>query len=263
MTPRFRPSVRRSLASSVTYEGTSVSQLLSTATTRDEASRAASVAVLPIGSFEQHGEYLPLTTDTLIACIIARDVADACKLMLLPPISIACSHEHAAWPGTVSISARTLHQVVTDIADSLHTSGVDRLLLVNGHGGNYVLANIVQEASVHGGHMALFPTSADWKEARETAGLATDAHTDMHAGEIETSILLHAMPEVVRSGYEAGDHEADERRHLLTLGMRGYTATGVIGNPSLASAEKGKAVLDSLTNLARAHIAHLLAGRLP
>jgi creatinine amidohydrolase len=82
----------------------------------------------------------------------------------------------------------------------------------------------------------------------------------MHAGELETSILLYAMPEVVRPGYETADHQADERRHLLTLGMRGYTDTGVIGKPSLASAEKGKAVLDSLTELARAGIAHLVAG---
>jgi creatinine amidohydrolase len=240
-----------------------VGHLLSTATTRDEAKRAASMAVLPIGSFEQHGDYLPLSTDTLIACIIARDIADTYNLMLLPPITIACSHEHAGWPGTVSLSAQTLHKIVTDIADSLQTNGVDRLLLVNAHGGNYVLSNIVQEASVHGARMAFFPTSADWKQAREAAGLATNHHTDMHAGEIETSILLHAMPEVVRPGYETADHEADERRHLLTLGMRGYTASGVIGRPSLASAEKGKAVLDSFTDLARESIAHLLAGEVP
>jgi creatinine amidohydrolase len=238
-----------------------VGQLVSTATTRDVASRAAEVAVLPIGSFEQHGDYLPLSTDTLIACIIARDIAEMYNLMLLSPITIACSHEHAAWPGTVSVSARTLHQVVTDIADSLHDSGIDRLLLVNAHGGNYVLANIVQEASARGAHMALFPASADWKQAREMAGLVTDQHTDMHAGEIETSILLHSMPEVVRPGYEAADHEADDRRHLYTLGMRGYTTTGVIGNPSLATAEKGKAVLDALTDLARAAIAHLQTGQ--
>jgi len=215
--------------------------------------------VLPIGSFEQHGDYLPLSTDTLIACVIAREIADTYNLMLLPPITISCSHEHADWPGTVSISARTLHAVITDITASLSTCGIDRLLLVNGHGGNYVLANIVQEASVHGPKMALFPTSSDWRQARNVAGLATDNHVDMHAGELETSILLHALPDVVRPGYDAADHEANDRQHLLTLGMRAYTTNGVIGRPSLAAAEKGKSLLVAFSDLARAHIKALLS----
>jgi creatinine amidohydrolase len=64
--------------------------------------------------------------------------------MVLPPITISCSHEHAAWRGTVSISARTLHHVITDVADSLAASGIDRLVMVSGHGGNYVLAKVAQ-----------------------------------------------------------------------------------------------------------------------
>jgi creatinine amidohydrolase len=234
-----------------------VNHLLSTATSRDEADRAAAIAVLPIGRFEQHGAYLPLSTDTLIACIIAREIADTYNLMLLPPVTISCSHEHADWPGTVSISARTLHALITDVAASLTARGIDRLLLVNGHGGNYVLANIVQKASVHGPHMALFPTSSDWKEARAAGGLSTDNHADMHAGELEISILLHAIPDVIQPGYESTDHEANDRRQLLTLGMRAYTSTGVIGQPSSASSEKGKAVLNALTELAQSHISAL------
>lgn len=70
----------------------------------------------------------------------------------------------------------------------------------------------------------------------------------MHAGEIETSILLHAQPELVRDGYEAADWVADDRRHLLTTGMGEYTWSGVIGRPSPRSADKGKAVLASLVD---------------
>ena len=70
-------------------------QLLPTATSRDEVDRGAAIAVLPVGSFEQHGDFLPLSTDTLIACLIAREIAGVHNLMLLPPITIACSHEHA------------------------------------------------------------------------------------------------------------------------------------------------------------------------
>ncbi|MEW1861222.1 creatininase family protein [Streptomyces sp. NPDC088194] len=92
--------------------------------------------------------------------------------------------------------------------------------------------------------MTLFPTPAEWTRAREHAGLATNSHDDMHAGEIETSILLHAEP----------DHAAPDRPFLLTHGMRAYTDTGVIGYPSHATAAKGKAVLTSLTHDFETHL---------
>jgi creatinine amidohydrolase len=225
-----------------------VSGLLPLDTTEDVRVRRAGVAVLPIGSFEQHGAFLPLVTDTVIACTIAREVAAAYPVHCLPPVTISCSHEHAAWPGTVSISAATLYAVVRDIADSLRRSGIGALILVNGHGGNYVLRNVVQESAGSGTRMALFPGPADWDAARIRAGVQTPSHSDMHAGEIETSILLHAHPELVRPGYETSDCLADDRQHLLTLGMRAYTESGVIGSPSAASAGKGKELLAALVH---------------
>lgn len=201
----------------------------------------------PGGEFEQHGDYLPLITDTVVASVvIAREVARVYPVLLLPPVTISCSHEHSAWAGTVSISAATLYAIVNDVYASVAGSGVTSLVVLNGHGGNYVLANVVQEASAQGKRMALFPSGDDWEEARESAGLVSSMREDMHAGEIETSILLHAHPELVRDGYEAADWVSDDRRYLLTTGMSEYTRSGVIGRPSLGSVEKGKAVLDSL-----------------
>lgn len=219
---------------------------LPTRTTEDERSHDARVAVLPIGSFEQHGPYLPLITDTVVASAIAARIAEQYPVLHLPPVTISCSHEHSAWPGTTSISARTLYAIIADIRSSIQRSGISKLALINGHGGNYVLRNIVQEANVGGPHMALFPTMTDWTNCREAAGLQTTDHEDMHAGELETSILLSSSPELVRDGYQSADHLANSRPYLLTYGMQEYTGSGVIGRPSLASAEKGKLALSSL-----------------
>ena len=225
-----------------------MSQFVPISTASDSRVREATTAVLPIGSFEQHGPYLPLTTDTLVACAISRAIADSYPVLELSPLTITCSHEHKAWSGTVSISAGTLYAVIGDIYQSLQRSGIANLVLVNAHGGNYVLRNIVQEASISGPHMALFPESTEWAAARTTANITTSNHEDMHAGELETSILLYAYPEVVRAGYETADHVSDDRTGLLTLGMEHYTESGIIGRPSLAAATKGKAVLTSLVN---------------
>ena len=222
--------------------------LLPSATSADERARPTRVAVLPIGSFEQHGAYLPLSTDTVVACLIAKRLSDAYGLFLLPPVTISCSHEHAAFPGTVSISATTLATIVTDVYQSLQAADIDRLVIVNGHGGNYVLRNVVQQANAPNEHrLALFPTAEDWAEARSTAGCGSRSHEDMHAGELEVSLLLHAAPWLVRPGYEGFDQTVDDRRDLLTLGMDAYTTTGVIGRPSLATADKGSAILESLS----------------
>src|SRR5258708_6405476 len=104
--------------------------LITTATSPDETARAARVAVLPVGSFEQHGDPLPLVTDTVVACAIARALASTYDLFLLPPVMISCSHEHADWRGTVSIRSATLAAIITDVADSLDQAGVGHLVLV-------------------------------------------------------------------------------------------------------------------------------------
>ena len=163
-------------------------------------------------------------------------------------MTVSCSHEHAAWPGTVSISAATLHPSCATSPNRCAAPVSATLILVNGHGGNYVLRNVVQESAGTGTRMALFPGLGRLGRGPHRAGVQTPSHSDMHAGEVETSILLHAHPELVRPGYETSDCLADDRKHLLTLGMRAYTESGVIGRPSLASAAKGKELLAGLAD---------------
>ena len=83
------------------------------ATSHDEHARKAEAALLPLGSFEQHGAHLPLATDSLIASILAQAISEAYSMFVLPPITISCSHEHASFPGTISITASTLTRLIT------------------------------------------------------------------------------------------------------------------------------------------------------
>jgi creatinine amidohydrolase len=241
---------------------------MTTATAHEEQARrergGPGIAVLPVGAFEQHGAHLPLITDTAVACLIAERISAAYGLFLLPPVTLSCSQEHEGLPGrpgAVSLSARTLIAVVEDVRRSLGRGGIERLVVVNGHGGNYVLQNVVQEANADGPRVVLFPTGPDWGAARTAAGLETPAGDDMHAGELETSLLLHARPELVGPHDAGQDWLAPEwRTHLLVTGMRGYTTSGVIGQPSLATAAKGGALLDSLTASFAAHLRLLSEG---
>ncbi|TVS78043.1 creatininase family protein [Mycobacterium helveticum] len=216
-------------------------------TTTDPAATHA-VAVLPVGSFEQHGPYLPLGTDTLIATAIASAISQHHNVFHLPPVTFGCSHEHAAYPGTISISATTLAAIVADIIESLARQNIAGLIVVNGHGGNAVLTNVVQQANhpknpVKAG---LYPSREDWAEARTTAGIHSSNHDDMHAGELETSILLATHPDYLHDGWQTSDHTANDRRYLTSLGIHAYTPTGVIGSPSQATAAKGSSALDHL-----------------
>jgi creatinine amidohydrolase len=220
--------------------------MITSALATDETVRHANVAVLPVGSFEQHGAHLPLATDTIVASTIADAVARQYSLYCLPPVTFSCSHEHEGFPGTVSVSTQTLVAMIGDIRSSLERAGVAKLVIVNGHGGNYVLSNIAQEANVGRPAVALFPGRDDFAVARESAGMVTSVHDDMHGGEWETSILLHAHPELVHDAYLESDHDATDRPYLHLLGMAGYTTSGIIGRPSLATADKGRLAVASL-----------------
>lgn len=206
---------------------------------------APNVAVVPIGSFEQHGAHLPSDTDARIARIIGGRVAERLDATLLGVLPVATSHEHAGFPGTVSVPAEACSTYVREVCLGLRSSGFSRIVLVNGHGGNYWLSNVAQELNVTAPWVLLAPSRQVMNGAFEKAGLTMSVSGDMHAGEYETSVLLAAEPDVVRLD-RAQDEECAERPLLASLGMTGYTTSGVIGRPTLATAEKGHALLDAL-----------------
>lgn len=237
-----------------------MTDLLNTATADEIARAAPRFAAIPVGSFEQHGPHLPVTTDTLIAQLLSRGLCEALDGLLVAPIGVTCSHEHAGFAGSLSISPGTLARLVEDLVVSIESQGIGLTVLVNGHGGNHVLANVVQQANVTSPRVLLLPHRRQWEAACAHAGIESTVSADMHAGEIETSILLHAFPQVVRR--EAiRDHAAPDRGQLAWRGMRHYTASGVIGFPSKATAAKGQALLVHLVRAMRAEVDEALAAR--
>jgi creatinine amidohydrolase len=235
--------------------GTERVDLIPLTTTAQVRLQRPRVAVLPVGSFEQHGPSLPLATDTIVAVALAERLTGTYNVLLLPAVTMSCSHEHAAWPGTVSLSHTTVTAIIDDVMRSLTAQGIHKLAIISGHGGNYFLGNVVQTANAtRARSMTLFPSREDWRAARKAARMITDDHEDMHAGELEVSILSAVLPAAVRDGASSLDHSADDRPHLLIAGVAAYTEHGVIGRPSAGTAPKGTAVLDSLVESFASHL---------
>lgn len=213
------------------------------------------LAVLPVGAFEQHGSHLPLATDSLIAGALAAGFAEKLGALLLPVLPVSCSQEHAGFPGTVWLGAGTLAAVVGDIRASLAHSGIDRLAIVNAHGGNLVLAHLAREANLDGPRVWLGPGRHIQEAAFAAAGIETSVHDDMHAGEYETSVLLHCWPDLVRME-EAAD-EVAERPLLAVKGLAAYSRSGTVGRPTRATAEKGSKALVAMTEAMAAEVSEL------
>lgn len=208
------------------------------------------VAFLPIGATEQHGYHLPISTDALIAEAIANELSKRFEpSYCVPVLPYSASFEHADFPGCISLRIHTLTAVVTDIVQSLKRSGISHVVIINGHGGNHLLRNIVQELNAEDPRTVWgpFPNRRHWEEAYRAAGISETISRDMHAGEGETSLIMHLMPKAVKED-KRSDCDVPNRPLLETVGMKPYTESGTIGFPTRATAEKGRLLLQSLTD---------------
>jgi len=205
------------------------------------------VLVIPIGSTEQHGPHLPVDTDTRIALALAHAAARIVDgVAVSPPIPITASGEHDGFPGTLSIGSDLMTRVVIEIVRSARWS--PRIALVNGHGGNHRAVTAAVSQLVAEGHAV----SAWWpSEVSDLAGV--DPGDDLHAGLIETSVLLHLEASAVRAEAIAPGPTVSIA-DLAADGIALHSASGVIGDPTEANAELGRAILSRWTDSLVEHL---------
>jgi creatinine amidohydrolase/Fe(II)-dependent formamide hydrolase-like protein len=208
------------------------------------------VALLPVGSIEQHGPHLPLDTDAFDAGYLALKVAEVCsppKPLVLPLIPYGVSYHHEDFSGTISISPDTLAQMVYEIGMSAARQGVTKIVIINGHGGNSPALHFAAQMINRDAHIF---TCVDTGESSDTDIEAmAETPNDVHAGEIETSTTLAVRPGLVRLEAARKFIPRFSSRYLnftskRSVGWYAHTSkispTGVLGDPTRASREKGK-----------------------
>jgi len=214
------------------------------------------IAILPVAAVEQHGPHLPVSTDTVIADgMIAetlKRLPDDLSVLVLPTQAVGKSNEHLRSPGTVTLTAVTALSAWTEIGESVHRAGLRKLVLINSHGGNVdPLGIVARELRVRHGMLAVV---AAWRRFGLPPGLYTDleASVGIHAGDIETSLMLHFRPDLVRmekaQNFAPTSIEiAKTFKHLRPTGFTafGWLAqdihpSGAAGDAASATAEKGR-----------------------
>jgi creatinine amidohydrolase len=216
-------------------------------------------AVVAVGSTEQHGPHLPTMTDTRIGDTLAHRFAlklgNALQARTIP---VGVSEHHFAFGATISLKPETLKLILRDYVDSLARDGFRRVIFLPCHGGNFVpIAQAVEDARKAHPEMeiAAYTDMATFfrfcREASAELGISAE-ESGVHAGELETSIMMALEPTLVTHdrlapGY-LGPFGAGESRILSEKGMRGLTDNGILGDPRKASAERGEVYLEKITD---------------
>lgn len=217
--------------------------------------------LIPIGATEAHGCHLPLDTDTFIARRVCRQVGEQGKVLVAPAIPYGVCRSSGDHPGTVSITTTALRLLLLDLLESLFRQGLRRFLLLSGHAGGTHNATLVDvgEEFLRRHDEVRVAVVCEHELVMAAAGSLVTTPDDSHAGEIETSRLLFAAPERVRS--QLPDAEWPRfSRWLLTRDKPAAWPGSVWGDPSAGTAAKGEqiealvvaALLELVTDLRKA-----------
>jgi len=227
------------------------------------AEQEGSILILPVGSIEQHGPHLPMSTDTICADALAHEgakqVTDEVPVLVGPAQWAGNSPYHVEFPGRIDVTFSLLVSFYEETADSALDSGFDALLFLNGHGGNH---NAIGGASKAIGldhpevevlAVTYFGLAAEFiDEIRDSSPGGMN-----HAGELETSLMLHLRPDLVREDLIEGAHLDEPYTHAYDDMYEGgplsvhrleaeYSENGAVGDPKFASAEKGQDIFEGL-----------------
>jgi creatinine amidohydrolase len=216
------------------------------------------LAVLPVGSTEQHGPHAPLGTDTTTATAVAREGVDRADTptILAPPIPVGIAAEHRQFPGTLWVSEDSFRAYVRETCQSLAAHGWDRIVIVNGHGGNVDALRELCGTLVRVGEAYAVPFT--WFDAVDTPG-----GIDMgHGGPVETSLVRHVDPDSVDADRfaEAAENGAEgwgewQSSVNLAYDTAEFSENGTVGDPTESSPALGEQLLDD----AASKLADLLA----
>lgn len=235
-------------------------RLLLSNLTRDELNRIAAdgVVVFPTGATEQHGPHLPVGTDAIVVEQVTRGavvaVADRLPVVMAPTLPFGSSPHHLPFGGTMSVTSETYYAVVRDLVASLIAGGFRRILIVNGHGGNHELLQVVvRDLALR--HPVNLAALSYWLPAANTlAALHADGPTSFpgHAGAFETSLVMAIRPELVRRPLPHRELAEIAALPVQPSGWRlerhawWQAIDGFSDSPDLADVERGRASLEAI-----------------
>ena len=192
-------------------------------------SSGVDTVVLPVGAIEQHGRHLPISVDWVQADALGRGVAQGLSALLLPALPFGNSEAHAGFRGSISIQPQTLSTLVTDIVESLFDQGFKRIVVLNTHGGNLVLKLAVRALNMRrspGRVLLVFPPQL---AAGRLSEIFDNLEDELHAGDLETSVMLHLCP----------DQVGPDRVSIQVQGHRGLGFAGVGGAARIVGISPG------------------------
>ena len=218
-----------------------------------EASQKGLIAIPPVGSIEVHGPHMPAGTDSITVYSIAKLAAEKEEAVVLPPFYYAYAPENRHFPGTISLTAKTLLSLLEEVCDEIARNGFKKILIVNGHGGNnQILRVFLRDSLTKKKNYTLYAIVDPWSPIRELVAELSEGRTVGHACELETSVGLYLFGDLIK--IENIKREAKLGSTNLPKGIetpvdwQAYATELYLGDPRLATKEKGKMLVEKFVD---------------